>query len=167
MIRYHCTKCDAELESPKDMAGLQERCPLCSHINKVPARGRKGGVGRQQADEAASEAAAALSASGAGHRHRTVHVPHYHAMQMLSSVFEILGYLGLVAGAIGAGVSTLLAIGGAAGPAGWMGVVAFLAGGGTLGLACLTTGKALSCLRDIARNTFRISHATGRLERLK
>jgi len=36
MIRYRCTKCGAELESPASLAGKHEKCPECARIVDVP-----------------------------------------------------------------------------------------------------------------------------------
>jgi len=36
-VRYKCAKCKSVLESPAAMAGQQDRCPMCNHVNTVPA----------------------------------------------------------------------------------------------------------------------------------
>lgn len=37
MIVYKCNKCSTELESPDEMAGKAEVCPICKFTNRVPA----------------------------------------------------------------------------------------------------------------------------------
>jgi len=37
MIRYACTNCGSEMESPGDMAGEWERCPACGEKNRAPS----------------------------------------------------------------------------------------------------------------------------------
>lgn len=36
MIEYNCGSCGARVESPRNLAGQQERCPNCGGINNVP-----------------------------------------------------------------------------------------------------------------------------------
>ncbi len=41
MISYKCSKCGAILESPKSMAGQEDKCPLCGHVCALPeSKGR-------------------------------------------------------------------------------------------------------------------------------
>jgi len=37
MIQYACAKCGAMLESPRSLAGQQDKCPLCGHVCIVPS----------------------------------------------------------------------------------------------------------------------------------
>lgn len=36
MIRYKCSKCGARLESPDEIGGRQDQCPLCGQVCQVP-----------------------------------------------------------------------------------------------------------------------------------
>ncbi len=37
MIRYYCERCKTKLESPSELAGKQDKCPLCGHVCTVPS----------------------------------------------------------------------------------------------------------------------------------
>lgn len=37
-IRYRCRRCNSLLESPTELAGQEETCPICGYVTPIPSR---------------------------------------------------------------------------------------------------------------------------------